>query len=95
MPSDCTTMTEVRVGVDAIDRSLVTLLGRRFDYMRAASRIKTSRHQVRDEARKMQVIANAAGLANEHAIPPAIIERLWDRLVEESIAYELEQFDRN
>ncbi len=93
-PDECRTMAEVREGVDAVDRRLVALIGRRFGYMRAASRIKTARGEVRDEDRKAEVIANAAGLAEAHAIPPAIIERLWEHLVEESIAYELEQFDR-
>ena len=48
---DCTTMAEVRAGVDALDRELVALLRRRFDYMDAAARIKPERGQVRDEAR--------------------------------------------
>lgn len=93
-PADCTTMVEVREGVDALDRQLVALLGRRFGYMRAAARIKSERGLVRDEARKAQVIANAAAIAEDHFIPREIIARLWDRLVEESIAYELERFDR-
>ena len=56
---DCTTMAEVRAGVDAVDRELVALLARRFGYMDAAARIKPTRSAVRDEARKAQVIANA------------------------------------
>ena len=60
MPAaDCTTMAEVRAGVDALDRALAALLGRRFAYMDAAARIKTERGAVRDEARKAAVIAQA------------------------------------
>jgi isochorismate pyruvate lyase len=92
-PDDCRTMTEVRAGVDAVDRELVSLLGRRFGYMRAAARIKADRGHVRDATRKAQVIANAALLGERHSIPRPIVERLWDHLVEESIAYELERFD--
>ena len=93
-PQDCTTMLEVRAGVDAIDRALVALLARRFGYMDAAARIKPERGQVRDEARKAQVIANARARAREAGVPEAPIADLWDRLVEASIAYELEAFDR-
>ena len=39
-PEDCTTMAEVRAGVDALDAELVALLATRFGYMRAAARIK-------------------------------------------------------
>lgn len=89
----CTTMAEVRSGVDAVDRALMTLLGQRFAYMRAAARIKPTRDAVRDEARKAQVIANARASARAADIPEAAIADIWDRLVEASIAYEFEAFD--
>lgn len=91
---ECTTMTEVRAGVDAVDRELVTLLRRRFDYMDAAARIKPDRGQVRDEARKAQVIANARAEAEAAGLPGDAVAAIWDALVEASIAYELAAFDR-
>jgi isochorismate pyruvate lyase len=93
-PQDCTTMAEVREGVDAVDRALVALLARRFGYMNAAARIKPERGQVRDEVRKAQVIANARANARAAGIPEAAVAELWDRLVEASIAYEFDAFDR-
>lgn len=93
-PENCTTMLEVRAGVDAVDRALVDLLKRRFGYMDAAARIKPERGLVRDEGRKAQVIENARAYARAAGIPEAPIVDLWERLVEASIAYELEQFDR-
>ena len=92
--SQCTNMAEVRAGVDQVDRALVVLLRRRFDYMDAAARIKPERGAVRDEARKAQVIANARAAAEAAGIPGAAVADLWDRLVEASIAYEFEAFDR-
>ena len=93
-PQACTTMAEVRAGVDAVDRALVALLKRRFGYMDAAARIKPERGLVRDEARKAQVIANVQAHAREASIPEAPIGEIWDRLIEASIAYEFEAFDR-
>ncbi|MEH3035834.1 MAG: chorismate mutase [Sphingomonas adhaesiva] len=90
---DCTTMAEVRAGVDALDRELVALLRRRFDYMDAAARIKPERGHVRDEARKAQVIAQARAEAEAQGLPGEVIADLWERLVEASIAYELASFD--
>ena len=92
-PEDCTTMAEVRAGVDALDAELVRLLARRFAYMRAAARIKPSRDLVRDEPRKAEVVMNAARLAGELGLPAGLVAELWDRLVEGSIAYELENWD--
>ena len=90
---DCTTMTQVRAGVDALDRELVALLARRFAYMDAAARIKPARGAVRDEARKRQVIAQAAAAAEAAGLPAPAIAAMWETLVEASIAYELEKYD--
>lgn len=87
-------MADVRAGVDALDREIVALLARRFGYMRAAARIKTERGAVRDEPRKREVIANARAAAEAAGLPGETVARLWDALVEASIAYELEAFDR-
>ena len=92
-PDDCTTMAEVRAGVDAVDRAIGALLGTRFGYMRAAARIKPERGHVRDEPRKAEVIANAVAQAEQEGFPPKIAAALWEQLVEASIAYELEAFD--
>ena len=89
----CSTMTEVRAGVDQVDRELVALLVRRFAYMDAAARIKPARAAVRDEARKRQVIDNAVAAATAAGLPADAIAAIWDQLVEASIAYELERFD--
>ena len=93
-PQNCTTMIEVRAGVDAVDRALIALLQRRFGYMDAAARIKPERGHVRDEARKAQVIANVRAHARAAGMPETPIADLWERLIEASITYELEAFDR-
>jgi isochorismate pyruvate lyase len=87
-------MTDVRAGVDAVDRALVQLLKQRFGYMDAAARIKPERGLVRDEPRKAQVIANVRRHAAEAGIPEQPVAALWDQLIEASIAYEFEKFDR-
>ncbi|MEP3051290.1 MAG: chorismate mutase [Erythrobacter sp.] len=86
-------MADVRVGVDATDRELIELLGRRFGYMRAAARIKSDRGSVRDEERKASVIAAAIAEAEARGIPSDVIGDIWERLVEGSIAYEFEEWD--
>jgi isochorismate pyruvate lyase len=92
-PEMCTNMTEVREGVDAVDRALITLLAKRFAYMDAAARIKADRQSVRDEARKAQVLHNIAGAAKAAGLPAGPLVNLWDSLVEISIAYELDRWD--
>lgn len=91
---DCTTMAEVRAGVDSLDRELIVLLARRFAYMDAAARIKPVRGAVRDEARKTQVIDQAVAEAARLGVPGDAVAAMWETLVEASIAYELAAFDR-
>jgi isochorismate pyruvate lyase len=85
-------MPEVRMGVDAVDRELVALIARRFGYMDAAARIKTTLDAVRDEARKAQVIANVRAEATALDLPEELLVRLWNDLVEGSIDYELKRW---
>ncbi|MEL6238713.1 MAG: chorismate mutase [Pseudomonadota bacterium] len=93
-PDACQTMIDVREGVDATDRELVALLERRFGYMRAAARIKPTREAVRDEERKAHVIAAAVQDADTRGLPSEVIADIWERLVEGSIAYEFDVWDR-
>ncbi len=93
-PERCTSMAEVRAGVDAVDREIVRLIARRFGYMDAAARIKPDRSAVRDEWRKADVKAKVDAAAAEAGVDRALMSRLYEDLIETSIAYELEVFDR-
>lgn len=93
-PADCTTMAEVRQGVDAIDRMLVVLLSERQGYMDAAARIKTDRGVVRDNARVEEVVARVKAAAREAGLSEAIAEPVWRTLIDRCIAYEFGVWDR-
>jgi isochorismate pyruvate lyase len=90
---ECMTMAQVRAGVDATDAALIQLLATRYAYMQAAARIKENRDAVRDEARKAQVIGNAAAMAQKAGLPEQDIAALWELLVESSIVYEARHWD--
>lgn len=93
-PADCTTMAEVRQGVDALDRQLVALLAERQRYMDAAARIKQDRDAVRDNARVEDVVAKVKAEARKAGLSEAIAEPVWRTLIEGCIAYEFEVWDR-
>lgn len=87
-------MADVRAGVDALDRELVTLLAIRQRYMDAAARIKTDRGAVHDAARIEDVVAKVKATALEAGLSAAIAEPVWRLLVDRCIAHELDAFDR-
>lgn len=94
LPADrCTAMTEVRAAIDDLDRRIVGLLGARMRYIEAAARIKPERGQVRDEARKADVIAKAGAAARDAGFPQPLVTAIYEVLVEGSIAHEYDRFD--
>ena len=93
-PEDCETMTEVRAGIDAIDRQVVSLIARRFRFMDAAARIKPDRGVIRDEERQAEVLANVDRVAEHAGVDRALMASIYEELIERSIAHEFVEFDR-
>ncbi len=93
-PEDCGSMAEVRQGVDALDRALVTLLAERQRYMDAAARIKPDRSVVHDDARIEDVVAKVLAAAGPAGLSPAIAEPVWRTLIDRCIAHEFSVWDR-
>ena len=93
-PEACQSMAEVRHGVDALDRALVTLLAERQRYMDAAARIKPDRSVVHDDARIEDVVTKVLAAAAPAGLSPAIAEPVWRTLIDRCIAHEFETFDR-
>ena len=93
-PEDCATMIDVRQGVDALDRALVTLLAERQRYMDAAARIKPNRDAVFDQARIDDVVEKVLAAAQPAGLSPDIAEPVWRLLIDRCIAHEFGTWDR-
>lgn len=93
-PQDCMTMADVRQGVDALDRALVTLLAERQRYMDAAARIKPGRDAVFDQARIDDVVQKVLAAAGPAGLSPDIAEPVWRLLIDRCIAHEFATWDR-
>ena len=93
-PEACQSMVEVRAGVDALDRALVTLLAERQRYMDAAARIKPNRDAVHDDARIEDVVSKVLISAEAHHLSPDIAEPVWRLLIDRCIAHEFSTYDR-
>ena len=92
-PENCQTMTDVREGVDELDRELVRLLVIRQGYMDAAARIKQDREAVYDADRIEDVVSKVLQSAQEQGLNPEIAEPVWRKLIERCIAHEFEIWD--
>ena len=92
-PEACETMVDVRQGVDALDRALVTLLAERQRYMEAAARIKPNREAVFDQARIDDVVAKVLAASETSGLSSDIAEPVWRLLIDRCIAHEFDRYD--
>ena len=87
-PDNCTSLDEIRAGMDAVDRQIVALIARRVDYVRNAAKFKTEAANVAAPERVAAVLktrrewAEAAGLSGD------VIEGLYRELVAYSVSEE-------
>jgi isochorismate pyruvate lyase len=82
-------MAELRVEIDRLDADLVALLAERARYIDRATEIKAEVGlPARIDARVAEVISNAREAAAARGLDPDLVEALWTRIVEWSIARE-------
>jgi isochorismate pyruvate lyase len=88
-PKDCTTMADIRAGIDQLDEQLVRLFAERAGYIDRAGEIKAEVDlPARIEARVEEVVRNVRRHADTYGLPPDLVEKLWRRLIDWSIARE-------
>jgi isochorismate pyruvate lyase len=88
-PAECTTMAHIRTEIDRLDEDLVRLFAERAGYIDRAAEIKAQADlPARIEDRVEQVVQNVRRHAVTHGLPPDLVEKLWRRLIDWSIARE-------
>ncbi|WP_159917807.1 chorismate mutase [Pantoea sp. 18069] len=90
----CTTMNEVRAGVNALDDILVPLLVQRSGFMTQAARVKNDPQLVRDEARIEAIVERVRAQAALEGGSPELFEQLYRAMMELFIAYEHQELAR-
>lgn len=92
VPEKCKGMTDIRREIDYLDHTIIQLIGQRFDYVKAAAKFKTSEDSVKAPHRFEQVIKQRRAWAEEQALNPDVIEKLYRDLVGYFISQELKQW---
>lgn len=88
-PEDCRDMAELRAEIDALDARIVALLAERAGYIDRAAQIKAGADlPARIDARVEEVVANVRAHAGTHGLSPDLVDALWRRLIDWSIARE-------
>lgn len=96
LPQECTSMSDVREGIDQLDRKLVELLTLRADFIDRATELKQiNGWPARIPDRVEDVVAKVVASAEETGWDTELAEEIWRRLIEWSIAREARVIKEN
>jgi isochorismate pyruvate lyase len=93
LPEECASLADVRAAIDALDRELLALLGRRAGYVHAAARFKTDAAAVRAPERVQAMLAQRRAWAAEESLDPEVVAQLFTLLVDYFIRREQAQLE--
>jgi isochorismate pyruvate lyase len=88
-PEQCENIAEIRAEIDRIDHDIVTALGERLKYVRAASQFKTSEASVRAVERVRNLLEQRRAWASEEGLDPEVVEKMYRDLLSFFIEAEL------
>jgi len=83
-PAGCRNLTDIRTAVNALDRQLVGLLGRRQKYALAALRFKRDRKDVADPRHRKAMFAQRKQWAERAKVNARMTQKIFLAIVEES-----------
>ncbi len=89
-PEQCKDMVEIRAAIDLLDRQVITLLGQRFSYVKAAAKYKTNKASVKAPERFQAMLQQRRIWAQEEGLNPDAIEKLYQDLVNHFIEEEMQ-----
>lgn len=91
-PQDCRSLAEIRSQIDQLDRSLITTISRRQDYVHAAAGFKRSEDQVHAHDRQRTMLAARRQWAESEGVDPDLIEALFRTMVAHFVKAEMAVF---
>ncbi|MEG4291352.1 isochorismate lyase [Microcoleus sp. C2C3] len=91
-PDECANIQEVRDEIDIIDREVIEALSKRFQYVIAAARFKTSEASVRSPERFQAMLQQRREWAGESGLNPDVVENIYRDLVNYYIEEELKHY---
>jgi len=80
-PEQCTSIEDVRSEIDKLDQEIISLLGKRFLYVKEIMKFKSNNEEIYARERYNQVIKSRRELASKHGLSPDIIERVYTLLI--------------
>ena len=93
-PEDCSNIQDIRTEIDNLDRQIIKLIGKRFKYVKAAVKFKTSETSVKAPERFESMLKQRKNWAEQENLNPDVIENIYQDLVDYFINEELEDWKK-
>jgi chorismate mutase len=93
-PSECCNKEDVRTQIDLIDKEIIALFAKRFQYISEIVRFKNDVESVISQERKDHVIKVRGEWAEKHGLDKNTFEQIYRFLVEHNIGKELEILEK-
>lgn len=91
LPEKCENIVEIREAIDHIDKEIIELIGRRFNYVKEIVKFKDKdKDSIIAKDRYNEVIENRRSLAVENGLNPDLIENIYKSLINHFIDKEIE-----
>lgn len=94
-PTECQNMNDIRTEIDSIDYAVIELLATRFEYVKSASKFKTSTAEVAAKQRFIMMLEQRKDWADKFGLDGEVIKTIYSDLVKYFIAEELKKFNSN
>lgn len=88
-PQQCTSLEDIRVGIDTIDREIIAALGRRLHYVRAAAAFKPTEESIAAPERVGAMIPERRAWAEEAGLDPDFVGPLFAQIIHWFIAQQV------
>ena len=91
-PGECQNMPEIRTEIDGIDKQIIALIGKRYQYVKAAAKFKTSETSVKAPERFAAMLIERRAWAEQQGLSADMVEKLYTDMVSYFISEELKFF---
>ena len=91
---NCENMSDIRTEIDALERTIVYLIGKRYKYVKEAAKFKTSETSVKAPERFKSMLIERRAWAIEEGLNPDAIEKLYVDLVTHFIEEEMKHWQK-
>ena len=91
LPEKCENIGEIREAIDHIDKDIIELIGRRFNYVKEIVKFKDKdKDSIIAKDRYNEVIENRRSLATKNGLNPDLIENIYKSMINHFIDKEIE-----